>query len=228
MVHTETLDFLTSLGQNNNKEWFHANAKAYAKVKANYLSMATTVLEVLKKIDEKLEGVSPKDCMFRINRDIRFSPDKSPYKTNLGLVFQSGGKKSVGAAFYIHIDPKNSFIAGGVWMPDSATLTKIRKEIYYFNDDFFDVINSKNFLNTFGGLDMDTKIKLIKPPRGFDADHPAIEYIKLKSFTATTNIDIDLLSSNNFLDEIIRHYKTLKPLIDFLDRGLESNEDGGL
>lgn len=228
MLQTDTLDFLKELKVNNSKTWFDFNRKRYDKVKADYIAFAGILIDEMKKVDHSLDLLTPKDCIFRINRDIRFSTDKSPYKTNLGIALHPGGKKFNLAAYYFHIEPDLSFIGGGMWMPESHLLAKVRKEIHYFYNDLRDILDNKDFKNTFGDLDVEEGQKLSRPPKGYDADDPAIEYIKLKSFTVSTQISDDMLTSKQLLPQVIASFTTLKPFIGFVNRGLMSDPEGGL
>ncbi|MBL0099359.1 MAG: DUF2461 domain-containing protein [Saprospiraceae bacterium] len=229
MLQQETIGFLKELRQNNNKEWFDQNRKRYEKVKADYLGLAGRLLEAMQKEDPTLDGVTAKECIFRINRDIRFSNDKTPYKTNLGIALHPGGKKFNMAAYYIHIEPDGqSFAGGGIWMPDKALLSKIRKELHYFYSDFQEVLANPGFKKTFKDLDIEEGQKLSRPPKGYEANDPAIEYLKLKSFTASAPIAGELLTSVKLVPHIMDVLKNIKPLIHFINRGLISDEEGGL
>ena len=222
MLQSHTLDFLQELKTNNSKEWFDANRKRYEKVKNDYLCLAAALLESMKKIDPALEMLTAKDCIFRINRDIRFSADKSPYKTSLGIVLQPGGKRMSRAAYYFHIEEGASFAGGGLWMPESALLQKVRKEIHYFFPDLTEIIGKPDFKKYYGDLDIEEGQKLSRPPKGFDAADPAIEYLKLKSFTTSSAISDDLLTSESLINDISIRLEALKPFIQFINRGLDS------
>ena len=222
MLQSHTLEFLRELKANNNKEWFDANRKRYEKVKSDYLALAADLLESMKKIDPALEMLTAKDCIFRINRDIRFSANKSPYKTNLGIVLQPGGKRMSRAAYYFHIEEGASFAGGGLWMPESALLLKVRKEIHYFIPDLTEILEKPDFKKYYGALDIEEGQKLSRPPKGFEADDPAIEFIKLKSFTTSAPISDDLLTSKNLVENISVRLEALKPFIQFINRGLDN------
>ncbi len=220
MVYPSTLNFLKELKQNNNKPWFDEHRKQYENAKSNYLSCAASILAEMQKSDSSLEVLQPKDCIFRINRDIRFSADKSPYKTNLGIVLYPNGKKSNLAAYYLHIEPGNSFVGGGLWMPDAALLQKVRKEIAYFYEDLRHVLDTPEFSKLFGDLDVEEGQKLSRPPKGYDADDPAIEYLKLKSFTVGVPVSDDILLSEKMTSIVVHHLNILKPFLSFINRGL--------
>ncbi|MBK8517452.1 MAG: DUF2461 domain-containing protein [Saprospiraceae bacterium] len=228
MIQQTTLEFLKKLKQNNNKPWFDAHRKQYDNVKADYLACAGAILSEMKRIDVSLDMVTPKDCVFRINRDIRFSSDKSPYKTNLGIALHPGGKKFNKAAYYLHIEPDSSFIGGGLWLPEAALLSKVRKEINYFYADLRSILDNPEFMKTYGDLDVEEGQKLVRPPKGYDADNPAIEYLKLKSFTISAPVSDALLTSDTMVSSIIKSFSILKPFLSFINRGLMSDDEGGI
>ncbi|MBP6238870.1 MAG: DUF2461 domain-containing protein [Saprospiraceae bacterium] len=228
MVQPTTIEFLKELKSNNSKSWFEQNRKRYDKMKSDYISLAGRILEQMKDIDPSLDMVTAKDCIFRINRDVRFSADKSPYKTNLGIALHPGGKKFNLAAYYLHIEPGQSFIGGGLWMPEAPLLSKVRKEIHYFYHDLVDILNNPLYKKTFGSLDVEDGQKLTRPPKGYEAEDPAIEFLKLKSFTASTPLPDEMLTSDKLVGHIINTFTILKPLIGFINRGLMSDPDGGL
>jgi uncharacterized protein (TIGR02453 family) len=226
MISQNLLDFYAALKVNNNKVWFDENRKWYESVKKEYLALTGKILEELKSLDHSLEMLQVKDCTFRINRDIRFSPDKSPYKTNLGLNFAPYGKKMMLAGYYIHIAAGQSFAGGGLYMPMAPELKKVRKEIHYCHNEFSSILQDPVFARTFGSLDRDPGTVLSRPPKEFTADDPAIEWLKLKSFTAVTTIDDNLLTSEDFVPHVIEIMKAIKPLIGFLNNALLSDENG--
>lgn len=229
MIQQATLDFLTELRQNNNKEWFDKNRKRYEAVKADYLSLAGNILEAMKKVDASLDMTNAKDCIFRINRDIRFSADKSPYKTNLGIALHPGSKKFNLAAYYVHLEPGGaSFTGGGMWMPEAPLLASIRREIHNFYPDLRDILEEPVFKKTFGTLDVEEGQKLSRPPKGYTDDDPAVEYLKLKSFTASAALPEDIMTTDKFVPHVIKTLSALKPFIGFLNRGLRSDAEGGL
>lgn len=228
MVQPTTIEFLKELKSNNSKSWFDQNRKRYDIMKSDYISLAGRILEQMKDIDPSLDMVTAKDCIFRINRDVRFSADKSPYKTNLGIALHPGGKKFNLAAYYLHIEPGQSFIGGGLWMPEAPLLSKVRKEIHYFYHDLVDILNNSLYKKTFGSLDVEDGQKLTRPPKGYEAEDPAIEFLKLKSFTASTPLPDEMLTSDKLVGHIIDTFTILKPLIGFINRGLMSDPDGGL
>ena len=218
MLQPETLQFYDDLSRNNYKEWFHENRTRYDKAKADYLNLAATLLERMKTIEPSLANLQPKQCIFRINRDIRFSTDKTPYKTHLGVVLSGNKNMSENAGFYLHIDPAGSFLAGGIYMPPSDALKKIRKEISTFYEDLVAVFENPEFKSRFNGFDQEDRLMLKRPPQGYSADDKAIEFLKFKSFTVSKPFDLSMVTDPKGVDFVIDNFKVLKPLNDFLNR----------
>ncbi len=221
MIQPSTLKFLTSLKKNNNKPWFDANRKAYEAAKTDFAGFIDTVIERYGKKDPSIAQLKAKDCMFLINRDVRFSKDKSPYKTNFGASINKGGKKSMTAGYYFHLEPGESFTGGGLYMAMPDQLKNIRQEIDYSWKEFHKIISTKQFKTVYGDLYMGDDMKLVRPPKGYEADNPAIEYIKLKSWIGFHKLSNSDLTSNTLLKKTVTSFEVLKPLLDFLNQGLE-------
>ena len=219
MIHTETVKFLKALKKNNSKEWFDQNRKAYEQAKENYLDFVGDILGRMKKIDTSLTDLEPKQCVFRINRDVRFSKNKDPYKTNMGASFSKGGKKIQCAGYYFHLEPGESFIGGGFWMPMAPELNKIRQEIDYNVDAFNKLINKKKFKDIFGSLSESEKLS--RPPKGYEAENPAIELLKLKSFIVMTAVKDTEITSKELANKVVDHFETMMPLVDFLNKAID-------
>lgn len=219
MLHASTLDFLRLLDQNNNKLWFDENRKLYEAAKQDFEQLVGEILRHNVSLIPELEGRKPKDCVFRIYKDVRFSKDKTPYKNNFGAAFGKTDKKVNSAGFYLHLQPNNqSFVGGGIWMPDATLLKQIRQEIDYNFEEFSTLLHKDDFKKTFGGLDKSEQLK--KCPKGYSEDNPAIEYLKLKSFTTAAGIsDKDMLNAD-LVERISDYFKTMKDFIDFLNRSI--------
>ena len=222
MLSKNTLQFLDDLKENNNREWFLANKKRYEEYKKDYHQLIGAFLDAMKPKDASLEKLEIKNCTFRINRDIRFSKDKSPYKTHLGVWMNTNSSGINAPGYYIHIEKGKSFVAGGLYSPEAADLKKIRKEIAFFYEDLEEIVNDKKFKKTFKGLERTETNSLKNAPKDFEKDHPAIEFLKLKSFIAVSKIDDSELFESNFITTTAEKLIVLKPLIDFLNRGLAS------
>ena len=135
------LDFLTNLKANNNRDWFNENRNLYDDAKSDFESLINRLIPAIYNFDPDIGTLSAKQCVFRIYRDVRFSKDKSPYKTNMGGFIARGGRKGGFAGYYLHIDPQQSFIAGGMHMPPPNILKKVRQEILYNIDEFKSIIH---------------------------------------------------------------------------------------
>jgi uncharacterized protein (TIGR02453 family) len=224
MITKEALQFLEDLIANNNTEWMHANKKRYDNYKKDYHNFIASILAEMKPLDKTLDPLEVKNCTFRINRDIRFSKDKSPYKTNMGVWFTQNKFKKNSPGYYIHFEKGNSFIAGGVWCPEPNELKQIRKEIAFFYEDLEAIVTNKKFKTEFVSLSSDEINTLKKAPKDFDPNHPAIEFLKLKSFTASQKIDDKLFTDADFSKMVAHKLIVLKPMNDFLKRALETEE----
>lgn len=221
MLQTSTLKFLKYLKKNNTKEWFEKNRKAYEAAKEDYSALVNSVILQFGKKDESIASLTAKECLFRINRDVRFSKNKAPYKSNMGASIIHGGKKSNLAGYYFHFEPGGkSFVGGGRYMVEPDMLKKIRQEIDYSWTEFNKIIANKKFVNFYGDLEKGEGWSLSREPKGYEKDNPAIEYIKLKSWVATAPITDAELTDKNLVKKITAAFETLQPLIIFLNRGL--------
>lgn len=218
------LQFIEDLKNNNNKEWFHENKKRYELFKKEYQATIAALLDKMKPLDSSLENLEVKNCTFRINRDIRFSKDKSPYKSNMGMWFSTNKNSKNSPGYYLHYEKGSSFIAGGLYCPEADDLKKVRKEIAFFFEDLEKISANPTFKKEFGALDRDEANVLKKAPKDYDPSHPAIEFLKLKSFTATQKIDDKLFTDPDFAEKIAQKLILLKPLNNFLNRALETEE----
>jgi uncharacterized protein (TIGR02453 family) len=222
MLSIKSIQFLNDLKANNNREWFLANKKRYEEYKQDYHQLIGAFLEVMKPKDASLELLEIKNCTFRINRDIRFSKDKSPYKSHMGIWMNTNSSGINAPGYYIHIETGKSFVAGGFYSPEAPELKKIRKEIAFFYDDLEEIVNNPAFKKHYNGFDRNETNSLKNAPKDFEKDHPAIEFLKLKSFTVTCKIDDSEIIDKNFVSSTSKKLIALKPLIDFLNRGLAS------
>lgn len=220
MLSKKTLEFLRDLKANNNRDWFLENKKRYEEFKKDYHQLIQAFLEIMKPQDSSLELLEVKNCTFRINRDIRFSKNKAPYKTHLGIWMNTNQGNNNGPGYYIHIEKGGSFIAAGMYSPETEDLKKIRKEIAFFYEDLEAILNNKNFKKFYSGLERTETNSLKNGPKDFDKEHPAIEFLKLKSFVAIHKIADKVLFNENFVKTTAEKLIVLKPLLEFLNRGL--------
>ncbi len=220
MIAKDTIKFLEDLKENNTREWFQANAKRYDSYKQNYREVVDEFLSEMKPLDDTLEQLEFKDCSYRIHRDVRFSKDKTPYKTHMGIWMCEGKKNTNKAGYYVHIEPEAAFAGGGLYMPDAADLKKVRREIDGFYDELEEILAHPDFKAIYGDFERGEGMSLKSAPKDFDKDHPAIDYLKLKSFLATAKIPQKDLLSKNFAKETAQKLIVLKPLVEFLNRAL--------
>jgi uncharacterized protein (TIGR02453 family) len=220
MLTKEALQFIEDLTANNTREWFLDNKKRYEKFKTDYQNLVAEFLSAMKPLDPSLEILEVKNCMFRINRDIRFSKDKTPYKNHLGIWMSTGVKGTNRAGYYIHIGKNESFIAAGCYVPEAEDLKKIRKEIAFFYEDLEEIVAEKSFQKIFKNLDQNNALK--NAPKNYEKDHPAIDFLKLKSFTATDKFDFNEATNTDFVQKTAAKLIVLKPLNDFLNRALNT------
>lgn len=220
-IAPETLKFLADLDKNNNREWFLANKKRYEVAKKNFEEFVDDLIKRIAKFEPGVANFKAKDCIFRINRDIRFSADKSPYKNNFGAGISKGGKKMNVAGFYVHLQPKGVFVAGGLWMPEANDLKKVRDAIDYDYKAFAKIVESKE-AKAMGGLSEEGKLKTA--PKGYPKDHPGLEYLKHKGYVFYSKIDDKEVTKPDFADTVVKHLKTIKPLADYLNQALEYKE----
>lgn len=215
----KSFSFLRLLRQNNNREWYHANKNIYNEAKLEFEHITEILLHEMIIIDKSLAGLTPKECIFRIFRDVRFSKDKSPYKTNFGAFLTAGGRKAGNAGYYIHIEPGESLVAGGIYMPPSPVLKAIRQEIYEHTDEFKEIVSKTRKNSEFEGFFGE---KLKGAPRGFPKEFPDIELLKYKSYGLSKSLTDNDITDKNALQKIVIDFKKLHPLIKFINEAIKN------
>lgn len=202
--------------------WFDNHKAKYLSAKNDFENFVQQIIAKISAFDDDIKELQHKNCTFRINRDIRFSKDKTPYKTNMGASFNRGGKKSMFAGYYFHLEPGGkSFVGGGLWMPEPFGLKKLRQEIDYCFPEFKKIITSQSFKKQYPGLEMDEKQMLVNVPKGYDKANPAASFLKLKSFVATKDIPDTLLTNKALVKETEQAFRALMPLVKFMNRSME-------
>ena len=214
-----TLKFLKQLAKNNRKEWFDENRKTYDTAKNEFETVIKTVIDKTVINDKLLAGLEAKKCMFRINKDVRFSKDKSPYKLNMGASINPGGKKSMIPGYYIHIEPGKSFLAGGTWQPMPDVLAAIRQEIDYNSTEFRKILSAKEFKTYFTELSPEDKLKT--SPKGYDKNHKDIDLLQHRSFIVVHNLKDEQVIDKNFPAYAAKVFKSMLPLNTFLRNCIE-------
>lgn len=224
MLQTKTLEFLKELVQNNNREWFQENRNKYDDAKADLQKLvAGLIIEVSKFQD--LGNLQVKDCIFRINRDIRFSKNKAPYKSNLSAGIGPGGRGSGKIDYYLHIQPNGqSFLGGGMWSPAPEQLAKYRQEIDYNAGELKNIINEQGFREYFPEVHGEV---LKTTPKGYAKDHPEIELLKRKELFFVHPFSDKDVTAKDFANNIVKGIKLLKPYCDYMNYILNHTEEQG-
>lgn len=212
MIQKSTLNFLKALKKNNNRDWFAKNKHLYEDAKNDFENFVGELIEKISDFDPTVIGLQPKECTFRIYKDIRFSKDKTPYKTNMGAAINEGGRKMPLPGYYFHLQPGGCFLAGGLYLPTGDKLLAVRNAIVRTKGELQKILNSKDF-KKYWKLWED---KLKTAPKGFPKDHPDVELLKFKSFIAVHEIGDEIALSSKAIDYSAKAFKTVKPLLDFL------------
>ncbi len=218
MISDNILHFLKELARNNNKVWYQNNKDLYIRAKHDFEMVTGLLINEIGKFDKNVSGLLPKDCIFRIFRDVRFTNDKTPYKTNFGAYMSRGGRKGGYAGYYLHIEPGGCFLAGGIYMPPSPVLKAIRNEIYHNVDEFLEILGQKKFREYFGQIWGE---KLTAPPRGFSKDFPEIELLKYKHYNVMHEVDEQKLTGEDFISYAADVYREMLLFNSFLNQAIE-------
>lgn len=219
MIPQSTFKFLKALKENNNREWFQEHKNEYEAAKKNFEEFVDKLIDGISTFDSGVRGLQAKKCVFRIYRDVRFSHDKSPYKTNFGASINPAGKKAMTAAgYYFHLEPGASFIGGGIYMPAGPQLNAIRLAIYNNTKEFKKIIQKKSFVDSFGELWGE---KLKTAPKDFPKDFADVELLKYKSYIVgqDNKKDKDMLSSD-LLKNSIKLCKEMYPFLNFINKSI--------
>ncbi|MBN1927672.1 MAG: DUF2461 domain-containing protein [Prolixibacteraceae bacterium] len=215
----EILNFLKGLEANNNREWFEQNKEIYQKTKDQFLHITEVLINEIRDFDQHIPFHNPKDCMFRIFRDVRFSKDKRPYKTNYGSYITKGGRKDGNPGYYFHIQPGECFLAGGIYMPPPEKLKAIRQYIFDHTSEFLELLNDRDFKSNFFLYDED---KLKTAPKGFPKDFEHIDLLRYKSYAPFLNFNETRLLKNDIIDFVIAKFRLMAPFNEFLYEALDS------
>jgi uncharacterized protein (TIGR02453 family) len=182
--------------------------------------MVSELISSISVFDPTIGNLAVKECIFRINRDVRFSKNKSPYKTNMSSYYSNGGKKASVAGYYFHFEPGKSYAAGGFYSPQAEELSKIRQEIDYSFDDWKKILSQKKFKNFFPD-GVDGIESLVRPPKGYDENNPAIHYLKMKHFIVSRPFSDAEVQSKTLVKDVAATFSVMKPMIDFLNTAVE-------
>lgn len=221
IIPKSSLDFLTQLKENNNKPWFEVNKPKYL-IELNHIeNFAGALLHELSKTDV-LETASGKKSVYRIYRDIRFSKDKTPFKTFWGGSYTRATKERRGG-YYFHLEKGNSFFAGGFWGPNTADLKRIRSEFAHDAQPMQKILSSKSFVSNFETLQGE---QLKTAPKGFDVNHEAIDLLRYKQFLVIKRFTDDEVLSPNFLEQALETFKNMRPFFDYMSEVLTTDING--
>jgi uncharacterized protein (TIGR02453 family) len=221
MLQSSTIKFLKGLAKNNNKPWFDKHRTAYDAARSDFASFIQKVIDQHAKNDATIKPLVAKDCMFRINRDIRFSKDKTPYKKNFAASINKGGRKSMLAGYYFHLEPGQTFVGGGVYQPMPEELKKLRQEIDYNLADFKKIIGGKKFKSVYGDIDRSAEFLLTRVPKGYDPGNPAADLLRLKSYIAMVELKDSDLTSKDLVKKTLASFAAIQPLLFFLNNAIE-------
>ena len=225
----DIIEFLTALSANNNREWFAEHKEWYQRCYARYVEFSAEYIRRLAELDPTLAGLQPKDCIWRIYRDVRFSHDKRPYKEWFGVFPATGvpgkprtwGKHSQRGGYYVHIQPGHCLFAAGIWDPGKELLTALRKEIEANYEEVEAIMATPKWKQYFG-QDFDSEWGVLKKaPAGFDPDFKHIDWLKHKTFTVSTPLTDEEVCSPDFIEKIIDISAAAKPINDFLNYTFE-------
>lgn len=225
MIKQTSLNFLKELKKNNSREWFEQNKLIYQAYKDDIILFTENLLLELAKLDLSIANANlvPKKCLTRVNRDLRFSKDKTPYKNYVLVVFNKNAPHGNTAGYFIHIEPGNCMVGGGIWQTTPEFLKKIRKEISYSYDEFNGIISNKQFQDIFpSGIQGQSKLK--KFTDFPEEREPVIELLKMKGFCTKELISDNVLTSPDAVKIISNYFKTTKPLIEYLNKAIEFEE----
>ncbi|WP_457611633.1 DUF2461 domain-containing protein [Lutibacter sp.] len=216
-ISKSTLDFLNKLKKNNNRDWFNKYKPEFQLEQAKIKSFFSALREKLNSHDE-IEKLK----VFRIYRDVRFSKDKTPYKTHFGGHFVRATKRLRGG-YYLQISPGESFLAGGFWAPNKEDLLRIRKEFEIDITEIKKIINDTTFMSHFGVLE---GVSLKTAPRGFDKNHPDLDLIKMKQFIITHKFTDAEVLSDDFLEKVNKTFKAMRPFLNYMSEILTTDLNG--
>jgi len=214
----KVLHFLEKLSANNNREWFQKNKKLYDESREKVSFLTDLLINEIGKFDPAVRGVQTKDAMFRIFRDVRFSHDKRPYKTNFGSFICAGGRKNANPGYYFHLEPGACFVAGGIYMPPADKLRAVRSYLADHAEEFIEITEDPDFKAIFPEL-YDDKLKTA--PKGFPKDHEYVDLLKYKSYIFSKNFSDSEVVGENYVEKVVEAFRTASALNSFLYRALE-------
>lgn len=211
------LEFLKQLKTNNNRDWFDKNRTLYQEAKNEFEKFVEFLIPLVKSVDKNIDVLNAKECVFRIFRDVRFSKNKLPYKTNFGAFISKGGRKSPFAGFYIHIEPGGSFVGGGVYAPQAEYLKAIRTEIFEKTEEYKSIVNNDDFKKYFVEIYGE---KLKTSPRGFSKNFPDIDLLRNKNYAVVYKVNDSFWVSSKLLENLLEIFNIQFAFIEFLNKAV--------
>lgn len=210
------VSFLGRLKRNNNRRWFEKNRMDYDRARQTFEDFVFEIIQNVQLFDDSIGHPEPRDCIFRIYRDVRFSKDKSPYKTNFGAVIAPEGRKTRRACYYVQVSPGEHMLGGGVYMPEANQLKRLRRHVLSNGEEFERLMAKRSFRDYFGGLwDED---KLSRVPRGFDPQDPYVELAKNRHFVVSHSFTNREVLSAGFVKSVSKGFRLMKDFNDFLNQ----------
>lgn len=217
-LRNDTVEFLVNLSKNNNREWFQANRNSYELANADFQQLVFTLIAGISHFDKSIGALEPRDCIFRIYRDVRFSVNKNPYKENFGAFIAPGGRKSKGCGYYIHIQPGGSFASGGLYMAPTPVMKQVRMAMVDNRTGFLSIINNPKFKSTFTWEGVE---RVKRTPTGFQFDSQLDLFLRLKHITPSCDFADEVLVQSGFDLKAIEVFETLSPLVKFLNQAIQ-------
>lgn len=226
-IHPDTFSFFDELAANNNRDWFNDNKLRWTAIRDCFMEFTQALINAMSPLDPAVEGLSAKQCVYRIHRDLRFTLDKRPYKTHIACFLPFGGDRTKCVpGYYLQMGQEdyglqgNCSMGGGVYMPDSHQLASIRQEIFYCTDEFKSILQSPGYQHYYGN-DFFTTKKLSRPPKGYPADWPDIDLLKYRDYCCMHEEDKDAVLSDTFFKQVVEAWKAALPLNRFIGRALD-------
>ncbi len=214
------LDYLKKLSENNNRPWFIENRNSFNIAKNSFELLTGALIGGISAFDRDIKFLEPKDCTFRIYRDVRFSSDKSPYKTNFGTFLAKGGKNGGKAGYYLHLEPGNCFVSGGIYLPDTVSHKAIRSEIYSNPAEFNKILRQSKLEKEFSNLSDEDKLS--KGPKGYPKDFEFIDLLKYRSYVFLKPYSDKDVTKENFPVKAIKNFELLHPFVQYLNTAIEN------
>jgi uncharacterized protein (TIGR02453 family) len=212
--------FLADLAENNRREWFEEHRAEYQDLREQFTAFVGELIERTADFDERIRWKDPKECLFRIYRDVRFSNDKSPYKTTFSAYISEQNRRGAPPGYYLEVDEKGVMLAAaGIWLPPADVLARLRASLAEHPERFEKVLRARGFRKAFGELQGD---RLTRPPRGYTAETPLIEHIKRKSYIVWRETDARGISHGDVLTYVVDAFRTARPLVEWVRGVLES------